>query len=267
MPHDLVFDALDQVPEGLRYDGLKAGDDGKVKISVVPKLRLDEFRTNNIQVSQERDTFKSRAEQLAAIVGEDPEAFKTEYEALKKIKQRVDDGELKVSDDVEKVVNERVAAMKDNYESLLADERKGKLTEKQRADSLDTKIKQGHVERMITEACLRPDSGVRPEAIGEFVRDAMEVWIFPQDGSDPKPMRKGSVIYGENGTDPMTPDEWVASLKKGKGHRFKDSGGGGALGADRPASMGGLTAEEFNKLPARQRLEAANKAAGGGKRK
>lgn len=267
MPHDLTFESIDEVPEGLRYEGLKPGEDGKVKISVVPKSRLDEFRNNNITVSQERDTFRTRAEQLAEIVGEDPEAFKADYEALKKIKQRVDDGELKVSDDVEKVVNERVAAMKDNYESLLAEERGKSKTHADRATALDTKIKQGHIERMITEACLRPDSGVRPEAIGEFVRDAVEVWVFPQDGNgDPKPMRKGSVIYGENGTDAMTPDEWVASLKKNKAHRFKGSGGGGAPGGDSAANVGNFTAEEFKKLSARQRLQIWNERQAGSKK-
>lgn len=268
MPYDLVFDNVEAVPEGLRYEGLKAGEDGKVKISVVPKTRLDEFRQNNITVSQERDTFKSRAEELAAIVGDDPKAFKEEFESLRSIKQKVDDGTLKVSDEIEKVVNERVAAMKENYESLLAEERKGKTTEKQRADAAEQAIRDGRVERLITDACLRPDSGVRPEAIAEFIADAKTVWTFPKDGGEPKPMRKGSVIYGENGTDPMTPEEWVASLKKSKGYRFKDSGGGGALGGDRATSFEGMSAEQFAALPAKQRLAAINRAqAGGAKRR
>lgn len=260
MPYELSFETLDVVPEALRTEGLKPGADGSVKISVVPKDRLDEFRNNNISVSQERDQFKQRADELAALVGDDPEAFKTEFESLRRIKQRVDDGELKVSDDVENVVNERVAAMKDNYESLLAEERQKGKQHADRAATLDQRIKQGHIERLITEACLDVDSGVRPEAISEFVRDAMEVFQFPQDGSEPKPMRKGSVIYGENGTDPMTAAEWVASQKKAKGHRFKGSGGGGALGGEHAGSVHGMTPEEFNSLPARVRLDMANKS-------
>jgi hypothetical protein len=261
MPHDLVFNTVEEVPEGLRHEGMKVSDDGTVKIPVVPKTRLDEFRESNILTSRERDEFKNRADQLSAIVGDDPDAFKAEFEALKDIKKRVDDGDLKVSDDVERVVNERVEAMRGNYEALLAEERGKSKISADRASTLDAEIKNGKIERMITEACLAPASGVRTEAIAEFVRDALDVWTFPKDGSDPKPMRRGSVVYGENGTDPMTPDEWVASLKKGKSHRFKDSSGGGATGSDRP-NFGGLSHEEFSRLPARQRLELANKAAG-----
>ena len=54
---EIVFESLDKVPEGLREHAKE--EEGKVKVNVVPKNKLDEFRETNIKLAQERDSLKS----------------------------------------------------------------------------------------------------------------------------------------------------------------------------------------------------------------
>lgn len=257
--YDLTFDSVDGVPEELKPFATKDETTGKLKIPVVPKAKLNEFRDNNIRLAQERDGLKQTADQLRALVGEDPAAFKSELDELRSLQRRVKDGELTVSTEIEAELNRRVAAMKTAYEEQLAEERKGKKEANDKAATLDRKLRNGHVERAVTEAALRDGSGVLTSAIKNLVRDALDVFVVDEEGKM-TPKRNGVTLYGENGSDPMSVQEWIASLKRENPHYFKDSRGGGGGGGDRTlAGVAGMSRDEFQKLSAKERLELANK--------
>ena len=87
------------------------------------------------------------------------------------------------------------------------------------------------------------------------------MFIVEQDGTI-TPKKNGQTLWGEDGSTPMTMKEWInLSLRKDAPHYFKKSAGGGAQGGADAKNFGGMTEEEFNKLPAMRRLEIANEAA------
>jgi len=107
---DIIFKTRDEIPEGLRDEVKEEG--GVLKVSVVSTKKLNEFRDTNITVSKERDTLRERLNRVQPIIGDDPDAFATQYAEMQTVLQQVKDGKLKTTPEIEKAVTERVASMK-----------------------------------------------------------------------------------------------------------------------------------------------------------
>jgi hypothetical protein len=228
---------------------------------VVPQAKLEEFRTNNIAVSQERDGLKSRIDKLAALMGEggDDDAFAAEIAELRKMAQQVKDGKLKGTDSVEGEVARRVAEMKRDYERQLQDQATKATAAEKRALEADQKYRRSLIDRAVTDAVLDDKSGAEQRALPDILSRAYAVFKIEDDGK--LVARDGeAVIYGADGATPMTPLEWLGKLREQAPYFFKGSNGGGASGTTGTKTMGGYTAAEFAKLPALKRLEIANAA-------
>ncbi|MDW9491687.1 hypothetical protein [Sinorhizobium meliloti] len=256
---EITFDTLDAIPEGLR-EGAKQVD-GKVVINVVPKSKLDEFRDNNLTLSQERDTLKSSVATLSQIVGEDPSAFAAELENLRSTSQQVKDGKLKGTDAIEQEVNNRVSSMKSDYERRLQEASKETVAWKDKATSSDQKFRRSLIDRSVTNAVLAEASGAQPQALPDILSRAYGVFTVDDNGT--LIARDGeATIYGADGATPMTPAEWLEKLKEQAPYFFKTSNGGGAGGSGNNAVPGGMSAEDFNNLSGAQQLALARKAQG-----
>jgi hypothetical protein len=255
----LTFASKDEIPEGLEDSAKQNGD--KWEVNVVPKAKLDEFRDNNIALAEERDTLKATNTQLSGLIGEDADNFKTELEALRKTAQQVSDGKLKKSDDIEKEVDNRVKQMKEQLEAQLIEaENKNKTLT---AEVHDGKKKYANtvVDRHITDAVLKEESGVNPSALPDILSRARSTFKVNEKGEVVAMKDENVVMYGSDGATPMTADEWVTTLKKAAPHFFKGNTGGGAGGSDGNNKYpNGMSQEEFQKLPAQQRLAFANQA-------
>lgn len=252
---ELTFDTLDAIPEGLR-EGAKEVN-GKLVINVVPKAKLDEFRDNNVALSSERDTLKKSVEGFAALLGDKDQAeFATELEALRKTAQDVADGKLKGDDTIAREVAQRVETLKGDYERRLQDAGKETAAWKDKATVNDTKFRRSIVDREVTNAILDETSGAHPSARADILARAYGVFHVEDDGK--LIARDGeATIYGANGTDSMTPLEWLGKLKEQAPYFFKGSSGGGAGGSGDKKLPGGMSAEDFNKLSGAEKLKLA----------
>ena len=258
----IIFETLDLVPEWLRGDAKEVN--GKIEADVVQSTKVNEFRDNNIKLSTERDALLKTTSELTALVGEDVEAFKTEIEALRKTKQEVDDGKLKGSDAVAKEVESRVLNLKTDYEKQIQAANKETVAYKEKAISLESRLKNTHIDRAITSAVLDEDSGVDPRALPDILDRARKVYTV--EGDDKLVAKDGeAVIYGSDGATPLPPSEWIEKLKEQAPYFFKSSQGGGATGSDGKLPAG-LTQEQYDKLPGAEKLALARKAATAGRR-
>ena len=128
-------------------------------------------------------------------------------------------------------------------------------------DAAVSAYKQTFIDRQVSTVCNDPELGVEATAIDDVMNRARAVFIVEEDGSLTPKSKTGQTLWGEDGSTPMTMKEWVnISLRKDAPHYFKKSAGGGATGGADAKNFGGMTKEEFDKLPAIRRLEIANQA-------
>jgi len=203
----LVVEKLEDVPENFR--NLYKADNGKFVMDIegaVPKERLDEFRTNNIQLQQQLDRLKDV----------DP----AKYRELMDLDRRFKEKQLIEAGKVDEVVNLRVGAMKEELEGRL----NSTTTELSKANQQLSVLM---IDNAVKTAALK--AGVLPTALDDVVLRARGV--YQMDKGQPVPKNdKGEVIYGKDGTTPMATDEWIVNLKKIAPHLFQGSQGSGAGG-------------------------------------
>lgn len=213
-----IIDDLTAVPEALRE--FYTEQDGKFALAVdglVPKAKLDEFRTNNITLAQERDALRQQFD------GIDPEKAR----ALLARAQAEQDKKLIDAGKVDELVAQRVDAMRKDFESQLT----GETTKSQK---LQAQLENLLIDGAIRDAAAR--AGVRAAAIEDVLLRGRAVFKV-QDGKA-VPMQGDQPIFGKTG-DAMSMDEWVAGLTTAAAHLFEPNRGGGAAGGSATAGMGG----------------------------
>lgn len=213
-----VVDDINAVPEVLR--GFYAEQDGKFTLTVdglVPKARLDEFRTNNITLAQERDALRQQFDGIDPAVARELLA-KAQAEKDKKL---IDAGK------VDELVAQRVDAMRKDFESQLT----GETTKSQKLQS--------QLENLLIDGAIRDaaaKAGVRASAVEDVLLRGRTVFKLV-DGKA-VPMQGDQPIFGKTG-DAMGMDEWVAGLTTNAPHLFEPNRGGGAAGGSSTAGIGG----------------------------
>lgn len=212
---------LEDVPEGVRS---LYKQEGSVFVldaeDVVPKTRLDEFRTNNIQLQQQLDKLKDV----------DP----VKYAELVKIQQQVEEGKLIQAGKLEEVVTLRVTNMKKDLETQLG----ASQTALQQANSQLSVLM---IDNAVRQEAVK--NGALPTALDDVVLRARTVYSMDKGQPVPKD-DKGQIIYGKDGSTPMSMADWLVSLKKSAPHLFagsQGSGAGGGRGAPGGVDMSKLT--------------------------
>lgn len=251
----IKFDTKEAIPEGLREFATES-EDGKFTVKVAPEAKLNEFRDKNITLSQQIETLTPTLARVKEIAGEDLDAFANKVSELESIAQRVADGELKTTEDIEKAVAERAKAMKDGYESNQKAERDLRTKAEKERDEARSALDRTEVRHAITAAVIAPNSGVRPEALGDILERAYK--LFKWVNGKPVPMNGESTVFGADGAEPMTPSEWIAKLRDEAPYFFAGNGGGGANGGR--DTKHGMTQAEIAKLTPAQKLALANGA-------
>ena len=179
----------------------------------VDKSKLDEFRSNNIALSNQL------AEQKKRFEGIDPD----EVRKLAEEKQRL---ELLAQghkpEEVEKIVENRLRTAKTEWDkqfSAVTGER----------DALNAPLTAIQIDQgVITVATKR---GLRPTAIPDITARARSV--FKLVGGAPRAYEADgqNVRVGKDGITPMTLDEWVDQQVAEAPHLFESNAGGGGGGA------------------------------------
>lgn len=225
-----VVDTLDGLDASIQTLYSK-GQDGKHYLNVegvVPADRLNEFRNNNIELKKALEKFE----------GIDPEKYRqiVDQENKRKEKKLIDAGE------VDKVVEERVKSMRTEYDTKLSE---GQKTN----EALSTKLSAVLIDSAVKSAAVA--TGVIPTAVDDVVLRAKSTFQV-KNGDVVAVDNKGNVVYGRDGTTPLSIDEWVKDLKKTAPHLFEGMRGGGA-----PGNRGGPGGTpDSSKMSATQKIAA-----------
>jgi hypothetical protein len=177
----------------------------------VDKSKLDDFRTNNITLSNQLAEHKKRFE------GIDPDQVRKLVEE----KQRLEEAQQLKGGELDKVVENRLKTAKAEWDKQFAavtserDSLNGRLTAIQ--------IDQG----VLTVATKR---GLRPTAIPDITSRARSVFRLV-DGAPRAYEADGQTLrIGKDGIAPMTLDEWVEQQVADAPHLFESNAGSGAAG-------------------------------------
>ena len=255
MPIAATVDSLDKVPEALR--GEYEPRDGRFHLRLegepagyVAKTKLDEFRTNNIELDR-------KAKELEATIAKfkdiDPEKARAAFEKLKKLDESklIDEGKL------EDVVNQRVAdreAAAALKEGELQRDRDKVTAEK---DQLHQELTRRIMSDAIRDKALSKRFGVKPAKVGlinmlaehgdhEGVRWALNEkreMVATKNGQPAFSHKKAGEALGL--------DEWLEGILKENPEFQLTSSGGGATGS----TAGGGNAVDQS-LPPTERLKA-----------
>lgn len=205
----LIIDKLEDVPENVRT--IYKPENGKFILDVegaVPKERLDEFRNNNIQLQQQLDKLKDV----------DP----VKYRELTELQRKLQEKELIEKGEVEKVVDLRTQAMREDLTN--------KLTTSQTAlEKAQNMLNTLLIDNVIKSAAIK--NGVVPEAVDDVVLRAKAVYTVVDGVPTPKDAA-GQVIFGKDGKTPMPVEEWLVGLKGSAKHLFIGNSGSGAGGGN-----------------------------------
>lgn len=204
------YDTEAEVPASLKAFYAEAGGKWTMQVEgAVPKKQMDDFRQKGI------DQLKAKDAELAKFEGIDPVKAKE----LASREQEILDGKLMKTEGVDALVAKRVEGMKADFDRKLA-----------AAEQAKTQAEEG-LNAVKLDIALRDAGGkhgLKKEAVGDLIlrgRGALK----QKDGKLVAHGEDGSVLYGATG-DPMTTEEWVASLTKAAPHLFEPSTGGGAPG-------------------------------------
>jgi len=178
---------------------------------VVSQTKLDEFRQNNITLTN----------QLKKFEGIDPDAVRQ----LAEDKRKLEEAQQIKAGDVDKVVAARLKAELDKVHAPVVAERDA-LTARLTAIQIDQAV--------VTEATKR---GLRPTALTDITARARQTFklvngvpqAFEADGQTAR--------TGKDGVSPMTLAEWVDALVSDAPHLFEANAGSGAAGSG-PGGVG-----------------------------
>lgn len=202
---------INTVEEKFRDLYVKA-DDGDYVLDadgLVPKERVDEFRTNNINLSK---TLEAMTEKYKDI---DPEEVKRLRDEAKKLAERkaIDEGKI------DEVVAERVTTVRAGLEGEIA-------KEKQRADKLQQRLEVVLIDSELARAAA--EAGVKRTAIHDVVRRGRDIFRLIDDVVRPVG-EDGKTIYSKkDGITAMPISEWLAGLVEEAPHLFEQAQGSGA---------------------------------------
>jgi hypothetical protein len=216
------FKSKDEIPA--EQQALYVERDGAWTLDVegaVDKSKLDEFRANNIGLSNQL------AEQKKRFEGIEPD----EVRKLLEEKQRL---ELLAQghkpEEVEKIVENRLKTAKTEWDKQFA----GVSAER---DTLNSRLTAIQIDQGVTTVATK--RGLRPTAIPDITARARIVFRLV-DGAPRAYESDGKTVrVGKDGMTPLTLDEWVDQQVADAPHLFESNAGGGAAGNGSGGAGGG----------------------------
>jgi hypothetical protein len=177
----------------------------------VDKSKLEEFRANNIALSNQIAEHQKRFE------GIDPD----EVRRLADEKKRLEEAQQLKAGETEKVVETRVKAARGELEKQLST-----LTSER--DALNSRLVTIQIDQGVVAAATK--RGLRTTAIPDITSRARSVFrlvngvptAFEADGQ--------TVRVGKDGTSPMDLEEWIETQVADAPHLFESNAGSGAAG-------------------------------------
>jgi len=258
---EIAYESKDSVPEFFRETAQEK--DGKFVIDVVPKEELSQFRERNISLSQERDAHQTQLANLYSTLGMDPENpdnFFESFKSMKKMKQQVEDGKLVADTTLDEAIQQRTAEMQRQHQQQVESQKRVIADKESEVAQLKAGLNKAAVDREVISAINHEKSGALQSATSHILREAYDVFR-PMDNNRLVPYdSEGKIMYGADGSTPMTPLEWLTTkLRESSPFFFRNSQGGGAQGAQQQS--GRLTPAEFAAMSPQEKMNRARQNA------
>jgi len=211
---------------------------------VVDKTRHDSLREENIAQRKQLEDLAKKFE------GIDPDKVKDilKQEAALKEKKLLDSGK------VEELFQERTKAMQADNEA------KQKTLTEQLAKA------QAQMDRLVVDNSLHAESAkahVKTKAVTDVVNRGKSLFSAV-DGKAVAMTSDGKVIYGKDGSTPLSIQEWMGNLQAEASHLFEGSNGSGANGSGNGTNgLKSVTRSEFEKLDPMARGALAKEVSSG----
>ena len=204
-----IVDSIEDLPEALRE--FYAEKDGKFQLSVdgmTSKDKLDEFRTNNVDLLK----------QLKDMKGKYGNIDMEKYQELMLAEQENKDKEMIDAGKIDELLEERTKRMREELQGT-NDELTGNN------QKLTARLEKLVIDNAARDAAIK--AGVVPTAVNDVLSRVRGT--FSLDGDDAMPKdSEGNVIYGSDGSTPLSIADWVTGLQKEAPHLFPASSGGGS---------------------------------------
>jgi hypothetical protein len=209
------------------YSEAKEGGDAGGGATITPEVQalIDKAVAENTQGLKNKNNEllgkqKALSEKLKQFEGIDPDAVKT-------ILQRFsDDEEAKLisAGKIDEVLNKRTERFRSEFDKKLK-------AEQERADSAQKKAEKYSsivLSNKMTNAALK--AGALPEALEDISLRAKGMFVLSDDGEAVAVGQDGEPLLGKDGKTPLSPQEWVESLKDNAPHLFPRAEGTGSGG-------------------------------------
>lgn len=227
--------SLDGLPEAIQSLYQQVGDvyvlqlDGDDTAS-----KLNEFRDNNINLMKTNEEMESKLKQFAAFEGIDPDAAREAMEELQKQRDQkmISEGKL------EELLTQRTEKMRSDYDGKLDSYAQQMEKLQQRGAMFEDKYKTTVIDAQIQQAVSEVAS-VRPGAMTDVLSRARGIWNIDEDGNL-VPTRDGKVIYGTDGKDPISMNEYAQGLYHEANYLFEPNSGGNASGNRDGGTVGNI---------------------------
>jgi len=236
-----TISSLDDVPEEHRGLYVQVGDEYVVDLDDGEyKKRITEFRDNNITLKKRVDTLAAESKQLAELKtqlekydGLDAEKAR---EALQKI-QAIEDKKLMDAGQIDELLSQRTERMRLDYDGQVKAALKARDDNKVEADKYRELYQKEVIDNKLS-ASITSIGKLRPGAIRDALWRGREVWKLNDQGIPTPFSPDGKVIYGKDGENPISMDEWAQSLMQEVPYLWEGNVGGGAGGAGGGAGGG-----------------------------
>lgn len=126
---------------------------------------------------------------------------------------------------IEEVIQKRTEKMREEHEKLLK-------AEKERADKAETyanKFRQSVIQGQIVQAAV--EMGALSEATADIAFLAQSQFSLNENGKAVAIDANGEVVIGKDGSNPVTPKEWVEGLRENKPYFWPKANGSGSPGS------------------------------------
>lgn len=223
----LFVENLDDVSENHK-SLYEQTDDGKYRLDVdgaVPREKLDEFRQNNIELLKKLEGFKNVDVQ--------------KYTKLLEIEKRINDKDLVDAGKIDEAVQSRIQSMKTEHEGVVKD-----LSEK-------LNISNRQLESLLIDSAVRVKAlelGALPAAMDDVLLRAKSAFKLVDGVAIPHV--DGKPVYGKDGVNPMSVEEWINGLSKSASHLFGKTSGGGAQGSGNAGANNSRNMSSIQKITA-----------------
>lgn len=231
-----IIKSLEEVSEHLRGEYEKDGDVYVLQTDDKDyKQKIAEFRNNNIDLVKKVETLTEAEKELAdlrekmeAFKDIDPEAAKEAMEKMNAIKEKqlIDAGKL--DEVVEQRIDRRVERMRADAEGKIAALQKALDAATTNETSYRSKLEELVIDSSLQNAVMSVGTP-RKGAIQDIISRGKQIWKLDDDGN-PIPMSGKEVMYGKDGKQPISAEEWAQSLLLDAPYLFEGNAGGGASG-------------------------------------